>query len=296
MDFTRLGNRAVLVVEGEDRIAFLQGLISNDIKKAAPDYAIWAGFLTPQGKFLYDLFISILGDAILIDAEAERLDAFIKRLGMFKLRSKVSIRPAPELSVWAAWGAGVEAAFGLSVDAGSAQTFGGGTVSVDPRLSTLGVRLVLPADNAASALQAKGFTEVPFAGWDRLRLALGLPDGSRDMEVEGNLLLEVGFEELGGVDFKKGCFMGQENTTRSKHRKLIKRRLVQVQVQGETPLPGTPILLDGDEVGQMRSSIDDIGLALVRLEKLAALQNGAVCGSAKLILRKPDWAIFPDVE
>jgi len=296
MEFTRLGNRAVLVVEGEDRIAFLQGLISNDITKVTPDHAIWAGFLTPQGRFQYDLFITALGDSLLIETDADRIEAFVKRLTIFKLRSKVSLRLAPELSVWAAWGSGVEAAFGLSLGVGNAAGFDGGTVTVDPRLAGAGLRLVLPQDRAVTSLKNKGLTEASFDRWDHLRLSLGLPDGSRDMEVDTNLLLELGFEELGGVDFKKGCYMGQENTTRSKHRKLIKRRLVQVNVQGETPPPGTPILWQGEDVGQMRSAIDGIGLALVRLEKLKDAKTGLTCGSSKLIPHKPDWAVFPEVE
>jgi hypothetical protein len=164
-------------------------------------------------------------------------------------------------------------------------------------LASAGLRVVLPADHAEATLKAKGLTDARFDAWDRHRLTLGLPDGSRDMEIDGNLLLELGFEELGGVDFKKGCFMGQENTTRSKFRKLIKRRLVQVTVDGPTPAPGTPITLNGEEVGVMRSAAISIGMGIVKLDKLRdAAHDGFKCGGATLIPHKPEWAEFPVVD
>jgi len=296
MEFTRLGNRAVAVIEGEDRAAFLQGLISNDIDKAATDRAIWSGFLSPQGKFQYDLFIALSGASFLLETEADRLDAFVKRLSVFKLRSKVTIRADAGLSVWAAWGQGAAQAFGLSDQAGQAAEIEGGTVMVDPRLAAAGLRLVLPAGRAEEILKARGFAETPFERWDLHRLALGLPDGSRDMEIDGNLLLELGFEELNGVDFKKGCYMGQENTARGKFRKLIKRRLVQVAAEGAAPAPGTPVLAGGVQVGVMRSSAGSIGLAQIELGALADSDKEYECGGAKLTADKPAWASFSAAE
>ena len=294
MEFTRLENRAVLVVEGEDRLTFLQGLISNDINKASPEQAIWAGFLTPQGKFQYDLFITIHGDRVLLDVEADRIDAFAKRLGMFKLRSKVTINRAADLAVWAAWGPGAIDAFWLAAEAGRAEVIESGTVAVDPRLSVAGLRLVLPLDAATRIFKDKDFCPAPFSQWDLMRLELGLPDGSRDMQVDGNLLLELGFEELNGVDFQKGCYMGQETTTRSKFRNLIKRRLTSVRIDGPVPAAGTVVTLDGVEVGHMGSAVGQIGLATIRLDKMEG--GELICGDAKLTPHKPDWAVFPAVD
>lgn len=294
--FTRLAHRAVLKVSGEDRATFLQGLISNDIKKVVPGKGIWSGFLTPQGKFLHDLFITPQGEDFLLDVEAERADAFAKKLSMFKLKSKVAINRVPDLSVFAAWGEGAATALGLAGEAGASREAGAGTVTVDPRLADIGVRAVL-ADSAP--LTAAGFTEAPFEEWDALRIGLGLPDGSRDLVVEGTLLLEAGFDELGGVDFKKGCYMGQETTTRSKHRNLIKKRLMPVTFDGPAPAPGTPVTLDGAEAGEIRSTLGGAGIALIRLEKLKAAGGapGAfVSGDAKVTPAKPAWAVFPDVE
>lgn len=294
--FTRLAHRAVIRVSGEDRADFLQGLISNDIKKAVPGHGIWSGFLTPQGKFLHDLFITPWGDDFLIEVEAERADAFAKKLSMFKLKSKVAIARAPEFSVFAAWGPGAPGAFGLVEQAGESREEGTGTVMVDPRLAEAGLRAVLPD---AVPLEKAGFAEAPFEEWDAMRMSFGLPDGSRDMQVEGTLLLEAGFDELGGVDFKKGCYMGQETTTRSKHRNLIKKRLMPVVFDGPAPAPGTPVTLDGAEAGEIRSTLGSQGIALIRLEKLKAAGDapGAFAsGDAKVTPKKPAWAVFPEAE
>lgn len=294
--FTRLAHRAVIKVSGEDRATFLQGLISNDIRKVAPGHGIWSGFLTPQGKFLFDLFITPWGDDFMLEVEADRADAFAKKLSMFKLKSKVSIARVPELAVFAAWGPGAAVAFGLAEQAGASREEGAGMVMVDPRLAEAGLRAVLPD---AGPLEKAGFAQAPFEEWDAMRMSFGLPDGSRDIEVERTLLLEAGFDELGGVDFQKGCYMGQETTTRSKHRNLIKKRLMPVTFDGPAPAPGTPVTLDGVEAGEIRSTLGGQGIALIRLEKLKAAGDAVgafASGDAKVTPKKPAWAVFPDVE
>ena len=162
-------------------------------------------------------------------------------------------------------------------------------MTVDPRLADAGLRLVLPENKADDLFKSNGLNAASFDQWDHHRLSLGLPDGARDMEVEHTLLLEAGFEELSGVDFKKGCYVGQENTARTKHRKLLKRRLVHVHIAGEIPAPGTPVLLDDHEIGQMRSANKSIGLAFIRLENLQAAQLVFSCGSAQLTAYLPQW-------
>ena len=129
------------------------------------------------------------------------------------------------------------------------------------------------------------------AAWDSHRLALGLPDGSRDMEAEKSVLLEAGFDELHGVSWTKGCYMGQELTARTKYRGLVKRRLVPVRITGAPPEPGTPILRAGTEVGTMRSAQDGMGLALLRLEALG--EAGLRCGTAELSAVVPGWMRLP---
>ena len=131
------------------------------------------------------------------------------------------------------------------------------------------------------------------AAWDAHRLALGLPDGSRDMEAEKSLLLEAGFDELNGASWSKGCYMGQELTARTRYRGLVKRRLVPVTVEGALPAPGTPVFRGEAEVGTMRSGLGSQGMALLRLE---AINAGAPlrCGGASLTPRLPAWMHLPE--
>jgi folate-binding protein YgfZ len=295
--FVRLEQRAIIEVGGEDRRAFLQGLVSNDMNRVAGDRAVYAALLTPQGKFLYDLFVVELADAFLVEAEAARLEELRKKLSMYKLRSKVTVAVRPDLAAFAVLGDKAGEPFGLPAEAGSAAEFAGGVAFVDPRLAEAGLRAILPADGGSRVLEANGFALAPFAAWDEARIRLGLPDGSRDLEPEKAILLENGFEELNGVDFQKGCYMGQELTARTKYRGLIRKRLMPVEIDGPAPEPGAIIQLGEAEAGEMRSVCGPVGLAMVRLEQFRASGGaGLSCGGARLTAAKPEWAVFPEGE
>ena len=294
--YTVLEDRGLIGISGEEARDFLQGLISNDTMKTGPDQAIYAAFLTPQGKFLHDFFIIELDGSLLLDCEGDRLADLLKRLRMYKLRAKVEVEDrSPDFAVAALFGKDALSAAGLPEKAGSAATFNGGVFYADPRLAAAGARAILPKDGAEAALSATGLTPGDKAAYEAVRISLGLPDGSRDMQTDKAILLENGFEELNGVDWDKGCYMGQELTARTKYRGLVKKRLMPVSVDGPLPQPGTPILLDGREAGEMRSGNDGLGLALMRLEALekAAESGGAfTAGEATLTPSKPDWVDF----
>ena len=290
--FTELAERGLLTVAGEDRRAFLQGLISNDVEKVAPSRAIYAALLTAQGKYLHDFFVAALGETFLLDGEAARLADLQRRLAIYKLRAKVTLAPeAGGLAVFAVFGGDALAALGLPGEAGTARPYAGGIAFVDPRLATLGARLIAPRDAGAAALREAGFAAAEFAAYDRLRLSAGVPDGSRDLAIEKAILLEAGFDELNGVDWQKGCYIGQELTARTKYRGLVKKRLMPVRVEGTLPPPGTPVTLDGKEAGELRSGRDGIALALLRLEAVAGGQS-LLAGEARVTALKPDWARF----
>jgi folate-binding protein YgfZ len=289
--FVVLRQRGLLAVSGEDRRSFLQGLISNDVNKVAADRAIHAALLTAQGRYLHDFFVVERGEALLLDCEAERRADLQRRLTLYRLRAKVTLAAAEEsLIVGAAFGAGALAALGLPEEPGAAASFAGGVAYVDPRLPALGARIIL-AEDALPALRRAGFAEAEFAAYDRLRLAHGIPDGSRDLAVEKAILLEFGFDELNGIDWQKGCYIGQELTARTKYRGLVKKRLMPVTIEGKLPAPGTPVLQGEAEAGELRSGQDGIALALLRLE--AASDGEALrAGEARLRPIKPDWARF----
>ena len=258
----RLADRSVLAVTGEDRVTFLQGLVSNDVREAAPGRAVWAALLTPQGKWLADFFMFSDGERLLLDVASAHAELVAGKLGRFRLRSRVAIEAAP-LAVYAGWDGAPEAEIG-------------GLAAADPRLEDAGFRVLSeePVEETADA-----------ADYDRHRLMLGLPD-VRDMEAEKSLLLEAGFDELNGVSWTKGCYMGQELTARTRYRGLLKRRLVPVTAEGASPPPGTVLSAGGREAGTMRSSRDGLGMAVVRLEHLHAELEG---GGARLHTRLPGW-------
>jgi folate-binding protein YgfZ len=286
-------DRGLIRIEGADARAFLQGIVSNDVNKVSPARAVYAALLTPQGKYLHDFFIAELDGALVLDCEAARRDDLLRRLGRYKLRSKVALAPAPEThAVALIYGAGALAALGLPAERGAAKALAGGVAYADPRLAEIGARAILPAEAGRAALAAAGIAPGEGAAYEQRRLELGLPDGSRDLEIEKSILLESGFDELAGVDWDKGCYMGQELTARTHYRALIKKRLVPVRIEGPAPTPGTPILAGGVEVGVMRSASGAAGLALLKLEAIAAGPS-LNAGAARLEPRKPFWLKLP---
>ena len=162
----------------------------------------------------------------------------------------------PDLAVAVVFGEGALAALGLADEPGIARALRVGYRLYRP--AALGARCTLhpAARDRRSALDGAGLAEAGFTAYDRLRLRLGVPDGSRDLIPEKSILLEAGFDELNGVDWQKGCYIGQELTARTKYRGLVKRRLMPVEIDGPVPAPGTIITADGREVGEMRSSND----------------------------------------
>lgn len=296
MNYVTLSSRGILAIDGPDRAAFLQGLVSNDVTFAGPSRAIYAAFLTPQGKYLHDFLIVELGGKLLIDCEVERLPDLQRRLKMYKLRSKVTLEDvSAQFSVTAAFGPGALAALGLSSEAGAAAVLGGGVVFADPRLPALGARAILPRGAEASVLETAGFKAAEVADYDRLRLEAGVPDGSRDLIVEKAILLENNLDELNAISWQKGCYMGQELTARTRYRGLVRKRLFPVIVEGTLPEPGTTVMLGDKEAGEMRSGSGDRALALLRLEEIERAQAEGIpllAGDAKLTPVKPAWVNF----
>ncbi|MEE8188132.1 MAG: folate-binding protein [Kiloniellales bacterium] len=284
--------RGLIRASGPDTRDFLQGMVSNDMDKLAPGRALWAAFLTPQGKFLHDFFLTTApdDDSILIDCEAARLDDLLRRFSLYKLRAEVELSDvSADYRVAALFGAEALPALDLLAEPGHAVPFAGGLVYVDPRLAELGARAVLPRGNAEAAIETAGFHMADPAAYDRLRISLGVPDGSRDLEVERATLLENGFEELHGVDWDKGCFVGQELTARMKYRALVKKRLLPVEIDGPAPAPGTAVMAGNKDAGTIFSTADGLGLALLRLENL---EDVLTAGEARLTPKKPAWAAF----
>lgn len=251
MSIIELPNRGVLRVVGPDAESFLQAIVTNSVVAIPPGTAVYSALLTAQGKFLHDFFCAPApdGEGLLLDAEADRLDDLRRRLTLYRLRSKVTID-----DVSGDWRV-------LAAVAGGIEPVEGAAVFADPRHPGMGSRALWPA---AAPLPGPS---ADFADYERRRIALGIPDGSRDIEVEKSFLLEHRLDELHGVDFKKGCYVGQELTARLKYRGNVRKKLFACRVEGALPPPDTPVTVDGTAVGSVRTGIDDQVLAVLKLER-----------------------------
>ena len=281
-----LRDRGVVLLEGVGAHDFLQDLVSNDVTKVSVNTAVYAALLNPQGKYLHDFFVFLFGDELALDCERDRLPDLVRRLSIYRLRAEVTISNATDRFE-------VVALPGVR----SAPSFdhGGGALFADPRLRDLGWRVVLPRSEVENTLSSAGYVRCEANAFDDLRLSLGVPDGSRDMLVDKAFLLESNFEELNGVDFDKGCYVGQENTARQKHRGTIRRRLMPVDIEGPLPAPDTPIRFGSIDVGSMCSGHAGKGMAMLRLEyakKASETGQPLTAGDALLTPIKPDWAQY----
>jgi tRNA-modifying protein YgfZ len=247
-----LDDRGVLSVSGADATSFLQGLLTNDVERLAPSEARYAALLTPQGKILFDMIVvRAPGDeepTYLIDCTATQAADLAKRLGFYKLRAKVAIaNQGAERAVVAFWGTEPASAEGL--------------VYADPRDPRLGWRAILP--RAAVAI----FGSEHLGEYDGLRIAVGAPKGGLDFAYADAFPHDANFDLLHGVDFEKGCYVGQEVVSRMKHRGTARKRVARVKLAGPAPAPGTPVM-DGElSVGALGSSSGREALALMRIDR-----------------------------
>lgn len=227
--------RHVLSVSGRDRVDFLQGLVTNDVTRAA-DGLVWAALLTPQGKYLADFFILDQGDRFLVDVAADLAPALVQRLSMYKLRADVTIADA-----------------GLHASRGTGPAPAG--AHADPRSESMGWRAYLP-----QALPDDG------TDWDALRVAEIIPETGVELIPNDTYILEAGFDRLQGVDFRKGCYVGQEVTARMHHKTSLRKGLTRVKIAGQAPV-GTQIFSDGEEVGTLLTQAGDHAIAHLRFDR-----------------------------
>ncbi len=242
--FTTLKDRGEIRISGTDRRNFLQNLISNDITLLADQPCVYACLLTPQGKFLYDFFITERDGVLYLDCEGGvRARDLAKLLTLYKLRTAIDIDIEENVPVYAIIGSDAHGGYH------------------DPRHIDMGYRTSVKPDELA---------EKPFDHWDLLRIGLTIPDGSRDMVPEKSTLLECRIDALHGLSYGKGCYIGQELTARMHYRGLAKKHLYTVTAPDidmeRLPASGTAIEINGKTIGEMRSSCGDVGLALLKDE------------------------------
>ena len=266
--FSRLDDRAVIALSGADARPLLQGLITGDIERLAPDRPLYAALLTPQGKILYDFLITEGEGAILLDCVAATADSLAKRLVMYRLRAKVTIERREQLAVLAAWG-------GEDVP---------GIAYKDPRLAELGTRAILPKTEVPGSAHAAD-------AYRAHRLDLGIPEGA-DFGQDRMFALDADLEQLNGVDCNKGCYVGQELTARMKHRGTARKRLLPIATaDGSTlPAPDTAVTADGKSIGEVASVYGPRGFALIRLDRLEDASPATLRADGTLVsLSRPAW-------
>ena len=282
-----LDDRCVIGLHGTDARSFLQGLITNDVDNLTADGALYAALLSPQGKFLHDFLLLELEDGLAIESDAARKDDLMRRLTMYRLRADVTIEDMSDrYRVAALWGGTPD---DIPTGPNSARVY------ADPRLTDLGWRVLVDSDSPSEELFGGDWQLESSDIYDALRIALGVPDGSRDLLIDKTFALEANFEELHGVDFEKGCYVGQENTARQKHRGAVRKRFMRVDIEGPPPPPDTPIMHGDREAGTMRSSVAQSGIAVLRLEQIEkSAESGEplIAGDARLTPIKPAWANY----
>ena len=229
-----MSGRRVFRIRGDDHVEFLQNLVTNDVTRMK-DGLVWAALLTPQGKYLADFFLVPDDDAILLDVDEALADGLAQRLSMYKLRAAVTIEPT-DIQVSRGLGAPAEGAF------------------ADPRHPDMGWR----------AYDGRAGED---ADWDALRVAAGVPESGVELIPNETFPLEVGFERLHGVDFKKGCYVGQEVTARMKHKTELQKGLRIVDVEGDVPVGTDVVTEDGRVAGTLYTQANGHGLAYLRFSR-----------------------------
>jgi folate-binding protein YgfZ len=274
-----LSDRAAIRVSGDEAPHFLHNLVTSSVEELQPGRAAYAGLLTPQGKIIADFLVLRTSDGYLLDVPAARAEELKKRLTLYKLRAKVSIT-VEDLAVAAIWGTDAPPAL--------ADAF------ADPRLNALGFRAFLAKSEAPSALKAAQLDVKPEDEFHAHRIALGIPEGGRDFAFDDAFPHEADMDQLGGVDFRKGCYIGQEVVSRTQHRATARTRVVPVNIHGPAEA-GTDIVAGEKTLGTLGSVAGARGIALVRIDRVDdALQAGHAlkAGEAVVTLEKPDWARF----
>lgn len=274
MDPAFLDDRAVLAISGPEGREFLQGLVTNDVVGGlAPGSGLYTALLSPQGKILFDFLVTEGEGALLLDVAKASAEALLKKLKMYKLRAKVEVELRPQLGVYVNLAGHPENRPTPYAD--RAVTF------TDPRLDALGRRSI--GAHAEMPANLSG----PHA-YHEHRLALGVPEAG-DFGFEKIFALDAGLDELNGVSFTKGCYVGQELTSRMKHRATSRKRILTVTADASLPVTGTGVTRGGVEIGELVSVQGGHGFALVRLDRLEETQGDVKVGEIPVALNKPAW-------
>ncbi|MBB5701338.1 hypothetical protein FHS76_001189 [Ochrobactrum daejeonense] len=274
-----LSNRTLVHITGEEAEKFLQAVITTDLDKLGPDDLKPGALLAPQGKILFDFLVSRIEGGLRFDLPASIAADFVKRITLYRLRAKAEIVQLPESLVGVCW----------QTDSPSSQT---DSIRHDRRFPTELNVLRIYGQTAGSA---------DISAWTRLRAEYGIAEGEADFAYNDVFPHDVNFDQTGGVSFPKGCFIGQEVVSRMQHRGTARRRVLVARSETLLPPMGTPITVNGREIGAMGSSANTVGIALMRIDRVKeAMDSGSVilAGEAPVTLSLPPHVGFgfPEAE
>ncbi len=279
VEVVNLSNRALVHITGEEAEKFLQAVITTDLDKLGPDNLKPGALLAPQGKILFDFLVSRIDGGLRFDLPVSIAADFIKRITLYRLRAKAEITQLPESLVSVSW----------QTESHPSQN---DSIKRDSRFPTeLNVhRIYGPADGTTDE-----------SAWTKLRAEYGIAEGETDFAYNDVFPHDVNFDQTGGVSFPKGCFIGQEVVSRMQHRGTARRRVLVAHSDGNLPPMGTPITVDGREIGTTGSSADTIGIALVRIDRAKdAIDAGSpiLAGETPITLTLPPHVRFgfPEAE
>lgn len=295
--YARLPERGVIRLSGPDVIGFLQGLITNDVAKVSPAQTIYAALLTPQGKYLFDFIIAAVdNETLLLDTKRERIPDLLKRLTLYKLRAKVELADVSDDYIVGARFGDPEPLRGLT-EPGACTAIDGGLLYADPRLTALGHRLLVGRDKADAAERELGAEITTPDAYTAFRIHLGVPESGLDLLPEKSFILESNFDELHGVNHKKGCYIGQEVTSRTKRKAQLRKRLLSLTINASNTAPGTPILAGDVEVGTVTSTAQSAGIGLIRLDRAQQAKDAGTpltANGAAVSVTPPPWIDLDD--
>ena len=263
--YIELEDSAFFEIKGIEKNSFLQGLITNDINKRRTNKSIYSAFLTPQGKFVADFFIAKLKDSFLFEIHEKLIDDLIKKLNFYKLRADVKLDKNTKYSSLAIYDK--NKLFDNLVAEGDSKIIDNGIIFIDPRKNIMGLKVFIEKKYVKDFCIKYSLQKDSILDYDQKRIENLIPDSILDLKIHKSVLLENNFDSINAIDWRKGCYIGQEITARMRYRSLLKKSLTKIIIIKGNIISGDEIFFENKKIGNVSSFNNNIGLAMLRIEE-----------------------------
>mgnify|MGYP001430548608 CR=1 FL=1 len=283
-NYYKFSNSDFFTIAGKDRYSFLQGLVSNDLKKLENEDIIYSSLLSPQGKFLFDFFVSNYGETYLIECNKKFTEELLKKLSLYKLRSEIEINVERKLKSYTINSINYELLSSFKKN----EKF---KISLDPRFKNYFLKIYTTPVYFEEIVKTLDLLNCSKSDFEDIRIKNVIPDFSIEANLGKSLLLELRFDELNGIDWNKGCYMGQELTARTKYRGKIKKKLFGVKLNGK--VDSDEIVYEKKIVGSLQNHFGEYGIAIVDEKIVENCLRNSLCltiGKIKVIPFIPKWS------